>query len=201
MEIAIYLEGGGNDSAEAKASLRQGMSEFLKPEQARQRRTRWRVVPCGGRKEAFDAFMNAMQEEPDVFNVLLVDSETAVAAQPRAHLKNRDGWDLNAVSEDSVHLMAQCMETWLVSDPEALSGYYRKDFNANALPKRMNLEEEPKTSIYSALEAATKDTQKGSYGKIAHGSALLKLIDAKKVKTRCPHCQRLFETITRKVSE
>jgi len=49
MEIAIYFEGGGN-SAETKATLRQGMSAFLKPlvDLARQRCCRWSITSCGG---------------------------------------------------------------------------------------------------------------------------------------------------------
>ena len=56
--------------------------------------------------------------------------------------------------------MAQCMEAWLVADPEALAEFYDQGFNANALPKRINLEEEPKAQIYVALENATRQTQK-----------------------------------------
>jgi hypothetical protein len=43
--IAVYMEGGG-DSADAKALLRQGISEFLRSlrEAARQKRLHWRVV-------------------------------------------------------------------------------------------------------------------------------------------------------------
>ena len=203
MEIAIYFEGGG-DSAESKAILRQGMSGFLKPlvDQARQRRSRWRVVSCGGRNDAFNDFMNATQVDPHVFNVLLVDSEDAVVvSSPRTHLQTRDHWNLNAVTDEHIHLMVQCMETWLVSDPEALAEYYKQHFNPNPLPQRPNLEQELKPSLYAALDAATRHTQKGAYGKISHGSDLLKRISADKVKARCPHCQLLFNTVAAKIQE
>ena len=197
MEIAIYFEGGGN-SAETKAALRQGMSTFLKPlvDLARQRRYRWSITSCGGRDQALDAFVDALEKDRDTFNVLLVDSEAAVTALPRAHLQQRDGWNLDSAREEQVHLMAQCMEAWLVADPEALAEYYSQGFNANALPRRVNLEEEPKAQIYSALEAATRQTQKGSYGKIKHAHELLKKVSSTKVQARCFHCRRLFETIT-----
>ncbi len=196
MEIAIYFEGGGN-SAETKAALRLGMSAFLKPlvDLARQRRCRWSITSCGGRDRALDAFIDALQKEPDKFNVLLVDSEAAVTAQPRAHLQQRDGWDLNAAPEKQVHLMAQCMEAWLVADPEALADYYKQGFNTNALSNRINLEEEPKVQIYAALEAATRQTQKGNYGKIKHASELLKRVSQAKARKRCRHCDRLFTTL------
>jgi hypothetical protein len=95
--------------------------------------------------------------------------------------------------------MAQCMEAWLVADPETLTEYYGQGFNANALPRRNNLEQEPKAQIYSALENATRQTQKGSYGKIKHASELLKRIKQEKAKARCEHCNRLFTTLEAKI--
>ena len=200
MEIAIYFEGGGN-SAETKAALRQGMSAFLKPlvDLARQRCCRWSITSCGGRNQAWDAFCDALAREPEKFNVLLVDAEAAVTTLPRAHLQQRDNWNLDAAREEQVHLMAQCMETWLVADPETLAEYYDQGFNANALPKRINLEEEPKVQIYTALENATRQTQKGSYGKIKHASELLKRVNQQKAKKRCGHCERLFTTLAAKI--
>jgi hypothetical protein len=200
MEIAIYFEGGGN-SAETKAALRLGMSAFLKPlvDLAREHRCRWKIIPCGGRQQASNAFSDALENEPEKFNVLLVDSEAAVTALPRAHLQQRDGWNFPGAEEDQAHLMAQCMETWLVADPEALAEYYDQGFNRNALPQRINLEEEPKTQIYAALESATRQTQKGSYGKIKHAGDLLRRVSREKAKTRCHHCDRLFTVVAAKI--
>ena len=200
MEIAIYFEGGGN-SAETKAMLRQGMSAFLKPlvDMARQRRCRWSITSCGGRDQAFDAFIDAIEKYPDTFNILLVDSEAAVTAIPRTHLKQRDGWNLDSAKEVHVHLMAQCMETWLVANPEALAKYYNQGFNAGTLPKRPDLEEEPNALIYAALEDATRQTQKGRYGKIKHASALLKHVRSGKVRIRCQHCERFFKTVSAQI--
>ena len=202
MNITVYFEGGGN-SAETKAALRQGMSGFLKPlvDMARQQRSRWSIVSCGGRDEAYEDFCDALEKEPHIFNVLLVDSETGITGSPRAHLQQRDGWDLAAAQEDQVHLMAQCMEAWLVADPEALADYYSQCFNHNALSKRVNLEEEPKAQIYASLEAATRQTQKGSYAKIRHASALLKHVSKEKAKRRCPHCRRFFDTVGGRINQ
>jgi len=43
--------------------------------------------------------------------------------------------------------MVQCMETWIVADPEAVKKYYGAGFKAEKVPKRENLEEEPKSQI------------------------------------------------------
>jgi hypothetical protein len=200
MEIAIYFEGGGT-SAETKAALRLGMSAFLKPlvQLARERRYRWSITSCGSRNQTVKAFLDALEQEPDKWNLLVVDSESLVQSTPREHLVQHDKWNLASVEEDQVHLMAQCMETWLVADPEALAEYYKQEFNANALPKRTNLEEEPKDDIYAALEAATRQTRKGKYGKIKDGSELLKRVNCSKTRTRCAHCDRLFTVLTAKI--
>lgn len=202
--IAIYAEGGGDHPG---PELRVGFDTLLKAqkEAARARRVRWSMVLCGGRKATCDAFLDAVRMEPEVVNVLLVDSEGAVAAETgdtqedaaarRQHLKTRDAWDLDAVDAERIHLMVQCMEAWIVADPEALTAFYGQHFNANALPARQNLEEEPKQDLYGKLGKATGDKRltKGRYGKIRHASELLKRIDPAKVAARCPR----FATFTR----
>ena len=61
--------------------------------------------------------------------------------------------------------MAQCMEAWLAADPEALEEDYDEGFNAQALPKRINLEEEPKTQIYAALKTPPGKPKKAAMAK------------------------------------
>ena len=82
--------------------------------------------------------------------------------------------------------MVQCMEAWIVADPDKLEEFYKQQFKKNTLPKRNNLEEEAKTDIYEKLKSATKDTQKGEYGKIKHASKLLEVIRPDTVAVRCP---------------
>ncbi len=98
--VAIYMEGGG-DSRDSKAALRQGMGVFLDPLKAvaRARSWRWKLVCCGGRQEAFGAFVHALRSSESTVVALLVDAEGPVAASPRAHLQARDGWDLSGVTE------------------------------------------------------------------------------------------------------
>ena len=67
------------------------------------------------------------------------------------------------------------------------------------LPRVVDLELVSKAVVAQALKQATERTMKGRYHKIRHASALLKRIDVEKVKTRCPHCARLFRTIGRMI--
>ena len=198
--IAIYLEGGGAGagSAQQKADLRTGMDALLATQKqaARDKKLGWKLIPCGSRNQAFDAFDHALQQaDEDTLLVLLVDSENAIAketkdadanAQARVkHLTQRDNWDLSAVAPKQIHLMVQCMEAWIVADPEELAAYYGKRFHAKSLPNRQDLEEEPKPDLLDKLKKATQKTQKGEYAKIKHASNLLARIDQGRVSQRC----------------
>ena len=198
--VAIYMEGGG-DGKGAKAALRQGMDALLRPlkEAARAKALRWKLVPCGGRVQAFRGFRNAAVNGDDAIVVLLVDAEGPVDRAPHLHLQSRDGWDMNFASEDTINLMVQTMETWIVADPDALSTYYGQNFNGNVLPRRTNLEEIEKEEVTQILNRATERTTKGRYHKIRHASDLLKRIDVERVKQRCPHCVRLFNVLGRMI--
>jgi len=190
--IAIYMEGGGG-KANSKAMVRTGMDAFLAEIKSayRAKEWRWKMVACGGRDEAYKGFRNG---DADIL-VLLVDSEDPVSLTPTDHLKARDGWNLNGVNDDHVHLMVQSMEAWIVADPDALAAYYGQHFQANALPLRQNLEEGSKVDIARALDRATQKTQKGKYHKIQHARHLLQRINSTIVCKRCFHCKRLFETL------
>jgi hypothetical protein len=202
IEIAIYAEGGG-DTAGQQAELRQGFDGLLDSikSRARVRKIRWKLVCAGGRKQAYDAFMNALRTNPNAINVLLVDSETQVKANSTdisqdatmrvEHLTKGDGWDLSTANPQTVHLMAQCMESWIIADADALQEFYGQRFLRNVLPLRNNLEDEPKKDVYYKLAKATRDTPKGEYGKIKHASQLLQKIDATKVAGRCPRFSKL----------
>ena len=194
--IAIYMEGGGKGRA-TKDTLRQGMERFLQPlkDVARNKELPWKLVCYGSRDETFKRFRDAVNSSADVVNVLLVDAEGPVSQSPRRHLQDRDGWDLSSIDEDTIHLMVQTMEAWIVADSEALKGYYGQNFKANKLPKAPDPETVPKRDVEHFLREATKDTKKGRYHKIRHASDLLKRIDAKQVKARCDHCQRLFDDL------
>ena len=195
--VTIYMEGGG-DSRHLRAELRQGMDGFLAAlkNQVRSKRRTWKLIPCGGRQEAYEAFVNARRRPAGAeIIVLLVDSEGPVATATRAQylrMRQSDQWDLIGVAEDTIHLMIQCMEAWIIADPEALAAYFGHYFNASALPNHRNLEEASKLDVAQALANATRHTTKGAYQKIRDASALLRRIDPNKVSARCPSCKRMF---------
>jgi len=205
-EIAVYVEGGGNGK-EQKAELRRGFDALFAKEKSRasDKRLSLIFICCGGRQDAYEAFRNALEVKRERINALLVDSESAIASVPVdkaqdalirvAHLRQRqgtdmrgkgDGWTLSNDLAARVHLMVQCMEAWIVADPDALHEFYERGFKHESLPKRPNLEEEPKADIYAKLEKATEGTQKGKYGKIKHASKLLETINPEEISKHCP---------------
>jgi hypothetical protein len=192
-EVRIYVEGGG-DQADGKRLLRIGFSQFFKNALSKN----VKVIPCGGRDQAFDNFKIALKDHATALNLLLVDAEAAVDGMddPWTHLQKRDRWQRpSAVKVDQCHLMVQTMEAWFLADKQALQQFYEKGFNANALSRNQNVEEIAKAQLELSLIAATKLTSKGEYHKINHASELLKIIDPAKVRKASPHFDRLMNKL------
>ena len=196
--VTIYMEGGGR-GPDTRAALRRGMDALLAPvkQAARDKSLRWKLICCGPRDEALRGFRNAARNGEAAIVLLLVDAEGPVATGSREHLHTRDGWDLRGVDAQSVHLMVQTMEAWIVADAAALSRYYGRGFNAGALPRAVDPESVSKREVERSLLRATERTAKGRYRKIAHASDLLQRIDAETVRARCRHCRRLFDELGR----
>jgi hypothetical protein len=199
--IAIYVEGGGATGA-TRRPLRNGMSAFLEPivSKVRERRIRWLLVVCGGRQQTFEAFCHALVEEPEVFNVLLVDSEApiAITVPPWTHLRNRAGdrWTQPAGADDaSCQLMVACMEAWFLADPAALHKHFGGKFNAKVLPPASQSESCTLAQINDAFKKATRATPAKEYQKIRDGAKLLEKIDPAEVRKHCKWCERLFKTL------
>src|SRR5438552_3776200 len=118
MVIAVYVEGGGNTAGQ-QAQLRLGFDGLFRTlkEKASGKKLSLRFICRGSRQEAYDAYVNALKSNPDVLNVLLVDSEISIPpyagddgkdAKVRvAELTKRDGWDLSKADPHTIHLMAQ----------------------------------------------------------------------------------------------
>jgi Domain of unknown function (DUF4276) len=195
-EIRLYVEGGG-DGKETKARMRQGLHAFLQKivDLARSQRVKWQIIACGPRSKAFSVFEIALATHPEAYNILLVDAEGPVYTPPWLHLQNRDNWRVSGVADQHCHLMVQTMEAWLIVDREALARFYGAGFGEGALPRHANVEHIDKSTLVSALQAATRHTSKGEYHKIRHGCVLLAQLESTKVRRAAPHCERLFTTL------
>ena len=160
---------------------------------------------CGGRGTSRKKFDSELKiNRTDQICALLVDSEAPFirhagstdADSRKHHLIQRAGdeWDLKGVDPNAIHLMVECMETWILADPQALAAFYGQGFPVESLSKRTNLEEESKQEVAGSLDRAIsrtkraiENTKKRGYKKVDHGSKLLEKIDPLKVAKRCPH--------------
>ena len=197
MSVRVFAEGGG-DRAETKAALRAGFGKLfskIAPSGS------IKVVVCGGRSQTIRDFRIAVRNAAHADHlVILLDSEEPLAETVGiwAHLKRRDRCDCPAeVGEENAGLMVMCMESWFLADAEILQEFYGQMFGTNALPGRINVEEIPKGQVQSALERATRNTQKGSYHKTKHGPKILELLRPAKVRERSAHFARLCDIIER----
>ncbi|MGQ0663145.1 MAG: DUF4276 family protein [Pseudomonadota bacterium] len=133
------------------------------------------------------------------FVIMLVDSEAPVVPTdgPWQHLERRDRWQRPAAaSDDMAHLMVQCMEAWIVADRTTLTEFYAQGFRDSALPARSNVESIPKSELFAALEAATRETKtKGRYRKTWHRFALVGLGSPEALRKGSRHAARFFDVL------
>jgi hypothetical protein len=196
-EIRLYVEGGG-DQKDTKGRLRMAFGKFLREikGRARSKHIEWTIVACGSRFSTFENFRLALRSHPEAVNLLLVDAEGPVRhASPWEHLRTRKGdeWKNPGAEDHQCHLMIQCMETWLLCDPEELAAYYGQGFREKALPKSADIEGVPKESVFRGLKEATRATKtKGEYHKTQHAPEILERIRAGEVRKKAPACDRLF---------
>jgi hypothetical protein len=203
--VRIYVEGGG-EGKNSKLYFRHGLQEFFKEAVAIARRKKigWDITACGSRNDAHGDFNNDnFLDDPNSAVLLLIDSEGPVADghTPKQHLQSRDHWNLQQCREDQCHLMVQMMESWFLTDVDALAKYYGAGFRRNSIPRKRDVEQIPKREVARALENATRSVLKGPYHKGQHSHQLLKLIDPAKVRRRAYHCKELFKMLATSLGE
>ena len=194
-EIRLYFDGDN--------SLRRGFRKFFNElhETARSRRIRFQLIAGG--HDAVGSYMKGIRANPQSLNLLLIDSEGPDHGKLFEGLAGRKNWTpprSYPVSQDSVFWMVQCMESWFLTDPEALSAYYGKEFAASKLPQHVNIEAVDKSQVIKSLEEASRDTKKGKYHKTKHAPFILAKISPAKAKSTF-HCERAFKVISRIISQ
>lgn len=192
----LFIEGGGDHNHALYSAVREAFRALF--ERAGVER-KPRVIPCGGRNQAYEQFCNALKIGVEAW--LLVDAEEVPSSDdPWAHVAQREGdrWARPAgVSEGRLHLMTVMMETWLLSDPDALERVLGRGFDAKKLPPATaELETLGKAQVYAALKAATSKT-KMSYGKGKHSFKILALLAPDRLAV-LPHAARFLAEMKRR---
>lgn len=193
--VWVFVEGGGHSGSE-QTEIRRGFSKlFSKVLGTHSKPT---VIACGPRDQALREWRCALESHPRVRCILLVDSEAHVqeGIAPWAHVRrgDGDGWEKpDSATEDQLHFMVHCMESWFLADPGALDAFYGQGFQRSALPAREDVEGISKRHLHNALQRATRGAKtKGSYDK-AHGFTLIGLIDPAKIRAASPWAARFFD--------
>jgi hypothetical protein len=205
MEIKLYVEGGGKGSHKrATIKLQQGFDSFFRElkDAAQNKKISFKIIPAGNTQNTYDDFIFSVENSPQSFNLMLVDSDDAVTENETARqfLQSKyKKWKLRKVEDEQCHLMVQIMESWFIADVDALKIFYGKEFKESAIPKNKNVEAIEKEIIEKSLKTATVKTQKGEYHKIEHGTKILELINPQKIREAAPHCRKLFEAISEKI--
>ena len=198
--VRVYIEGGAEGKT-ADTDFRRGWRRFLNKLHELARQSGYQsleVVRGKGRGDAFRRFRKYQRQYPNDLGVLLVDAETVVPAEAKvwdivAHREGdcwqRPGW----AKEEHLYLMVAFVETWLLTDQEALAAFFKRGFNHKPLPKT-ELENRSKDDVERALKQATKDCRNGPY---RHGQAheVIELVCPEKVQT-LSHGNRLFEELS-----
>ena len=199
--VRVYIEGGAEGRG-ADGDFRRGWKKFLNElhELARARGYHsLEVVRGKGRGNTFERFKRHRAEHPEDLSVLLVDAEMAVPAGTRVWdvVARREGdrWERPPwATERHLYLMVHFVETWLLTDQDALREFFKQGFNSNGLPTTQ-LEARSKQDIERALKKATQDSRKGPYTH-GHANEILETLRPDRVKTLA-HGRRLFETLGR----
>jgi len=202
--VKLYVEGAG-DTAVLKTECRASFTAFMTKTGIKKRP---RVVACGSRTDAYEAFCIAIKKGQDA--LLLVDSEQPVNPnyqkggpdtwQPWAHLKARDKWIQPQHSADSdCHLMVQSMENWFLADRDALKAFFGQGFNGNLLPSTP-VEDVAAHTLHEALKKATHACKtKSRYDKSNHSFKLLAAIDPEKVMQASAWGKRFVDELRKKM--
>ncbi len=195
----IYLEGGG-DSKDGKSRCREGFRKLLEKCGLGGRMPR--LVACGSRGSAYDAFKNSHRKVSGTdYVALLIDSEDPLQDMDKTwdHLKRRDSWERpQGAQDDQVLFMTTCMETWIVADLNALDAHFGQRFQPNALPPLHNVESRARGDVQMGLERATRDTA-GPYKKGPKSYEVLSKIDPDTIEPHLPSFRRTRKLLGEKL--
>jgi hypothetical protein len=216
----IYIEGGG-EGKDQWSKCREGFQKLFQATGELQGRMP-RLVPCGGREQAFKDFKKTLKLGGNEFVAMLIDSEDPIAANatPWQHLKTRDGWEQpDGATDEQVLFMTTCMETWIVADRVALKAHYGANLQEHALPaltqtkepKRSEkdyvntdlpiatiLEQRSRNDIQNALIHATRNCI-NTYKKGDRSFAILAELSFERIKLHVPNFKRTINILKKKL--
>lgn len=167
-KLVLFIEGSSNTSNGVLAQgFRKLLAQKLKGKMPQ-------IIMSDGKDQAIRKFSNSKGQ---VSGNLLIDLDGPESVRNR-HLKEK----LLTNDSDSVFFMVQEMEAWFISQPNILDDYYKEKISEK-LPSKPAAEfSQPAFE----LQKLTKNTKKGKYHKVQHGTALLSMLNAEKLAEEFP---------------
>lgn len=204
LTVRIFFEGGGAKGSPNSTLDSECRKSFQRLFEKLGFRGRWpKVIPHGSRETAFREFKRTLKKPlPDVYPVLLVDSEGPVSKPAWEHLHAQSKkWQRPAgANDDQAQLMVQCMETWLIADRTVLKDFFGQNFQENSLPAPNDLESRTVNDVQRSLKKATRGCRK-TYEKGSISFQLLAKLDPAVLKQQLPHFARLCEVLESKLNK
>ena len=149
MSSMVLLEGGDVESSESLGRCREGFRRLLEKCGFSGRMPRLKA--CGSRQSAYENFVAIYASQSSLdYIALLIDSEDPVANidETWRHLNQRDGWQTPpGAQDDQVLFMVTCMETWIVTDLQALNQHFGNPLQTSALPPMNKLEDRSRQDV------------------------------------------------------
>ena len=200
MSAVIFVEGGG-DTSKGRIECRRGFRTLLDKSGFTGRMPQIRTR--GRRDSVYDSFETAhTKASASDYVAMLIDSEDPVANtdEPWRHLNQRDGWQRPAAAQnDQVLLMVTCMETWIVTDRQALNEHFGNRLQASALPPLNNIEDRSRQDLQDRLERATRDCP-GPYTKGPNSFQVLGKLNPDVLEQHLPSFHRTRRILSDKLN-
>jgi len=192
MNLILFFEGD--------AKLKKGFEAFFR-----------RMIPnsvavngiaCGSKP--VERFLESKDEYSGDFCILLMDADKLIDGGKYKNenlvsiLKNKAKWknSFNDVNEERLHFMVIEMESWFLSDINAMKKVFGSTLRDSYLPDIQEIEALSKSKVWSALETVTSN----KYHKTLSALNLLFELNPETVASRSRHCRILFDTLTQKLN-
>ena len=193
MKVRLYVEGGPIGYADGLRLFKNNFKQhLLKLEKAPNTLD---VSPCGSTEQAIKDFARAAKERgTDWVLALLVDADAEVTTPTPAHYlaSKLDAANVPHDVRKNIFLMVQCMESWFVTDKNAVE----KCYGARAkikLPANTNIEAVPKADVFAALNEAAKGTPAKRYHKVRDAVKILAVLQPGIVASRSSRAKELHD--------